>query len=194
MALRVAYFLYFYYDISSFSKQQINQCLMQQKVLLTCKIYLFCIYFSLNDFNYPHRKLAIPSELTKFFRESFATIILPLCTPMDSEENIHEEIFSREYIHFQANYLTFSENKLSSLSDSHTWFAYLTSLFFLSNKFKMSDRKKSANYRLFIRIPHSSMWSILFPKIDARSVSFLSFKLIKTLFFYFSFSWRHMIR
>ena len=156
--------------------------------------FIFSVFIFPYDFNYPHKKLAIPSELTKFFRESFATIILPLCTPMDSEENIHEEIFSREYIHFQANYLTFSENKLSSLSDSHTWFAYLTSLFFLSNKFKMSDRKKSANYRLFIRIPHSSMWSILFPKIDARSVSFLSFKLIKTLFFYFSFSWRHMIR
>ena len=35
---------------------------MQQKVLLECKIYLFCIYFYLNNFNYPNKKLAIPSN------------------------------------------------------------------------------------------------------------------------------------
>ena len=45
---------------------------MQQKVLLVCKIYLFCIYYSLSNFNYP--KLEIPSKLTKFFRESFAEL------------------------------------------------------------------------------------------------------------------------
>ena len=27
------------------------------------EIYLFCIYFSLNNFNYPNKKLAIPSKL-----------------------------------------------------------------------------------------------------------------------------------
>ena len=29
----------------------------------TESIYLFCIYFSLNNFNYPNKKLAIPSKL-----------------------------------------------------------------------------------------------------------------------------------
>ena len=33
---------------------------MQQKVLLVCKIYLFCIYFSLNNFNYPKKKYGNP--------------------------------------------------------------------------------------------------------------------------------------
>ena len=36
---------------------------MQQKVFLIGEIYLFCIYFSLNNFNYPNKKLAIPSKL-----------------------------------------------------------------------------------------------------------------------------------
>ena len=36
---------------------------MQQKVLLVGKIYLFCIYFSVNNINYPNKKLAIPSKL-----------------------------------------------------------------------------------------------------------------------------------
>ena len=27
------------------------------------EIYLFCIYFSLNNFNYPNKKMAIPSKL-----------------------------------------------------------------------------------------------------------------------------------
>ena len=35
---------------------------MQQKVLLVCKIYLFCIYFSFNNFNYPNKKMAILSN------------------------------------------------------------------------------------------------------------------------------------
>ena len=38
---------------------------MQRKVLLTCKIYLFCIYFS-------QKKFAIPSKFTKLFRKRFA--------------------------------------------------------------------------------------------------------------------------
>ena len=36
---------------------------MQQKVFLIGEIYLFCIYFSLDNFNYPNKKLAIPSKL-----------------------------------------------------------------------------------------------------------------------------------
>ena len=36
---------------------------MQQKIFLIGEIYLFCIYFSLNNFNYPNKKLAIPSKL-----------------------------------------------------------------------------------------------------------------------------------
>ena len=36
---------------------------MQQKVFLIIEIYLFSIYFSLNNFNYPNKKLAIPSKL-----------------------------------------------------------------------------------------------------------------------------------
>ena len=38
---------------------------MQQKVLLVCKIYLFCIYFSLINFNYPKKSMAIPSKFTR---------------------------------------------------------------------------------------------------------------------------------
>ena len=41
---------------------------MQQIVLLVCKNNLFCIYFSFNNFNYPNKKMAIPSKLTKFYR------------------------------------------------------------------------------------------------------------------------------
>ena len=52
--------LYFCCDVSSIAKQQFYQCLMQQKVLLVCKIYLFCIYFSLNNFNYPKKKYGNP--------------------------------------------------------------------------------------------------------------------------------------
>ena len=48
---------------------------MQQKVFLIDGIYLFCIYFSLNDFNYPNKKLAIPSKLrnssAEFSQHSF---------------------------------------------------------------------------------------------------------------------------
>ena len=39
-----------------------TRCLMQQKVFFICKINIFCIYFSLNNFNYPNKKLAIPSN------------------------------------------------------------------------------------------------------------------------------------
>ena len=52
---------------------------MQQKVFLIGEIYLFCIYFSLNNFNYPNKKLAIPSKSSKFFRESFAEFPLKFC-------------------------------------------------------------------------------------------------------------------
>ena len=52
---------------------------MQQRVLLVCKIYLFCIYFYLNNFNYPNKKLAIPWKLTKFFHESFAEFPQKFC-------------------------------------------------------------------------------------------------------------------
>ena len=38
---------------------------MKQKVLLVCKIYLFCIYFSLINFNYPKKSMAIPSKFTR---------------------------------------------------------------------------------------------------------------------------------
>ena len=46
---------------------------MQQKVLLVCKIYLFCIYFSLNNFNYPKKRLAIPSKLRNLPQNSRKT-------------------------------------------------------------------------------------------------------------------------
>ena len=38
-------------------------------------IYLLCIYFSLNNFNYPNNKLAIPSKLTKYFRGNPAKLL-----------------------------------------------------------------------------------------------------------------------
>ena len=51
---------------------------MQQK-LLVGKIYLFCIYFCLNNFNYPNKKLSIPSKLrnssAKVLREKNKTCL-----------------------------------------------------------------------------------------------------------------------
>ena len=38
---------------------------MLQKIFLIGEIYLFCIYFSFNNFNYPNKKLV---KITKFFR------------------------------------------------------------------------------------------------------------------------------
>ena len=51
---------------------------MQQKVLLICKIYLFCVYFSLNNFNYP-KKDGNPIKITKLFRKIFAEFPQNFC-------------------------------------------------------------------------------------------------------------------
>ena len=53
---------------------------MQQKVLYICKIYLFCIHFSLNNFNH-QKKAAIPTKLMKLFRKSFAEFLQNFWTP-----------------------------------------------------------------------------------------------------------------
>ena len=52
---------------------------MQQKVLLVCKIHLFCIYFSFNNLNYPNKKVDNPIKLTEFFRESLAEFSQNFC-------------------------------------------------------------------------------------------------------------------
>ena len=48
-----------------------------QKVLLICKIYVSCIYFSLNK-NY-QKKVGIPSKSTKLFRKSFSEFPQKFC-------------------------------------------------------------------------------------------------------------------
>ena len=59
---------------------------MKQKVLLICKIYLFCIYFSFNNFNYPYKKLAIPSN----WRNSSTTVLRnSRKTFAEEKQNLH---------------------------------------------------------------------------------------------------------
>ena len=74
MGLQGCLLCYFCYDICSFAKQQFNRCLIQQKVLLVCKFYLFCIYFSLNNFNYPNKKFGDPIKINVILLRKFCGI------------------------------------------------------------------------------------------------------------------------
>ena len=59
-----AYFLHFCCDISSFTKQLLNQCLMQQKVIAYCKRTWKIMYL---DFFMKNILCPVVSEDNKFF-------------------------------------------------------------------------------------------------------------------------------
>ena len=45
-----------------------------KKVFLICKIYLFCIYYSLNKFNHPPKKIGNPFKINKILPQKFRGI------------------------------------------------------------------------------------------------------------------------
>ena len=79
---------------------------MQQKVLLVCKNYLFCINFSLNNLNYPNKKLAIPSKLTKVLRNTHKTFAeeFKTCLGFEVMKSL-KSLFLSNYMHYPSSSL-----------------------------------------------------------------------------------------